>query len=40
MEKGMGLMEKDGTYIVAGVMIGWGKWYLPYLPYRAGYDTR
>ena len=23
-----GLMEKDGTYIVAGVMVGGGKWYL------------
>ena len=28
MEEGMGLMEKDGTYIVAGVMVGGGKWYL------------
>ena len=23
-----GLMEKDGTYIVAGVMVGGGRWYL------------
>ena len=23
-----GLMEKDGTYIVAGVMVGGRKWYL------------
>ena len=22
-------MEKDGTYIVEGVMVGGGKWYLP-----------
>ena len=28
MEKSMGLMEKDGIYIVAGVMVGGGKWYL------------
>ena len=23
-----GLMENDGTYIVVGVMVGGGKWYL------------
>ena len=28
MEKGIRLMEKDGTYFVACVMVGGGKWYL------------
>ena len=28
MEKGIGFMEKNGTYIVAVVMVSGGKWYL------------
>ena len=28
MEKVMGLVKKDGIYIVAGVMVDKGKWYL------------
>ena len=33
MEKVRGLMVKDGTYIMAGVMVGGGKWYLQWFRY-------